>query len=147
MTRNSRPQWANKKKPVERIGTRDVMPMVLDVCPFYTVTWKKHLDAYDGDELLYVALPDLLHTCIDRLAIGSEKQVVSIFQAIEKLCDLGNEEVRQLIRVSIFEEFEHIFGEESARFEKYLGPISRILRVECEQRLVDLPYHRDSLHS
>ena len=46
------------------ITTEQVVPTILETCPFYKETWEKHFAFYKED-LLYVFVPDLVNSVIE----------------------------------------------------------------------------------
>jgi hypothetical protein len=123
------------------ITIKQVFPTILEICPFYRKTWEKHLEHY-GEELLYVAVPDMLNRCIDLYEDNEEQKIVLVFEAIEKLLVEGDEDVKKLIEIAILEELIHILGDHHKEFVKYLQPNSlRVWRTKS-QRLINVPYPR-----
>ena len=74
------------------ITLNQVFPTILEICPFYKTTWEKHLEYYE-EELLYVAVPDMLYRCIDLYKKDETKKIDSVFKAVEKLLVEGDNEV------------------------------------------------------
>ena len=104
--------------------TKDqVVSTILKVCPFYKETWEKHLAFYEED-LLFVFVPDLVNSVIDLDKQNKRQEILSIFEVIEKLLIEGDEDVKNLIKVGVLEDFRHIFGKDFERFSKFLRPNS-----------------------
>jgi hypothetical protein len=121
------------------ITLKEVFPAVLEICPFYKTTWEKHLEYYE-EELLYVAVPDMLNRCIDLYENDETKKIDLVFQAVEKLLIEGDNEVRELIEISVLEEFTHIFGDYQKYFIGYLQSNSLKVYKTKSQRLADVAY-------
>ncbi len=89
------------------------------------------------EELLYVAVPDVLNRCIDLHENNKEEKIVLVFEAIEKLLVEGDKDVKELIKISVIEDFRHIFGNRFEEFIKYLKPNSLKLWKTMPERPID----------
>ena len=104
--------------------TKDqVISVVLEVCPFYKEHTEKHLNSFEED-LLYVFVPDLVNSAIELEKNNKQKEILSIFEVVEKLLVEGDKDVKNIIKIGVLENFRIIFGKNFAKFVKYLKPNS-----------------------
>lgn len=117
-----------------------VVPTILEVCPFYKKQWEKHIAFYEED-LLYVFVPDLVNRIIELDKENKQKEILSIFEMIEKLLVEGDEEVQELIKIGILEDFRHILGVDFEKFSKFLKPNSlKFWKTVPTRPLDNLPF-------
>ena len=127
------------------VTKEQVIPVILEVCPFYKKQTEKHLAFYEED-LLYVFVPDLANNAIELDKDNKQREILLIFEVIEKLFVEGNDEVREIIEIGVLEDFRHIFGESYEKFSKYLKPNSLKFWKTVPARLLDkLPYPKSIL--
>ena len=129
----------------EMIMKEKVVQTILEACPFYKETWEKHL-AFYKEELLFVFVPDLVNSAIELEKENKRAEILSIFEVVERLLVEGNEEVKNLIKVGVLEDFRHIFGKDFEKFSEYLKPNSLKFWKTVKTRGLDkLPYPKSSL--
>lgn len=129
----------------EMITKEQVIPIILEACPFYKKTWEKHFAVYEG-ELLFVFVPDFVNSVIELEKENKKAEILSIFEVVEKLLVEGNEDVKNLIKIGVLEDFRCIFGENFEKFSKYLKPNSlKFWRTVPTKGLDKIPYPKSVL--
>ena len=127
------------------ITKEQVVPAILEACPFYEETWKKHFAFYEED-LLYVFVPDLVNSVVELDTENKQQEILSVFKVIEKLLVEGDKDVKNIIKIGVLEDFRYIFGKHFEKFSKYLKPNSLKFWKTVKTRGLDkLPYPKSVL--
>ena len=127
------------------ITKEQVVATIVEACPFYKETWEKHIARYK-EELLYVFVPDLVNSVLELDKENKHQEILSVFEVIEKLLVEGDEDVKNLIKVSVLEDFRHIFGKNFEKFSKFLKPNSLKFWKTVKTRGLDkIPYPKSVL--
>lgn len=129
----------------EMITKEQVVPTIIEACPFYKETWERHLAFYE-EELLFVFVPDLVNSVIELEKENKQAEILLIFEIVEKLLVEGNEDVKNLIKLGVLEDFRCVFGKDFEKFSKYLKPNSlKFWRNVPTRGLDKIPYPKSVL--
>ena len=112
-----------------------VIPLLLDACPKFHPAWQTHLDDWEGfepeesdeDQIqggnirgYYNDINAFSWYLTERLRVGIYDEFPAAFAAIEQMMIDGDENVRQLLTIGLFEDLTHD-GETVAQCLRWAG--------------------------
>jgi hypothetical protein len=109
----------------------DVMPLLLEACPSFGRVWEaevKNSDINlneDGTRLYYLDAGDFARHLLELHEQGQRAELVSAFEAIERLHVEGDEYVRELGTIGFLESLQNNAGHRGLDpevFHEYFGP-------------------------
>lgn len=114
-----------------------MIPIILEKCPGFAPTWKRHREFWNDEEAgIYNDVAEFAQFIVDRYEDGDTGSIVAAFAIIEDFLTNGDEEVRNAAGIGFLEDVRNIASHRSfgqSVFVEWLGPTSKLGWVEIEK--------------
>ena len=119
------------------INKKQVMPLLLEACPGFRVSWQEHLEWWEGEEAgAYNDAAEFARYLVESYERGNTSEFESAFATIEKILTEGDQESRDIAGIGVIEDLQNIGSNHSCGadvFKSWLGPVSKIAWAEIEE--------------